>query len=567
MQVHSYVRRQTKMDWGNSSELCGNAEHWKAIHRKGEEMRQRKEIIRRGNVSLNMSPIHAEMILGKARQMEQKKRDIWQPKKEKKVTEKHGCFPGECNMQRNTGGISKQLAHMIPAEPVSPSGAAPKEIAKGYGGPRHSLEEYSRALLAVAKPINVGNHLYIYNGICYESCGADDLIAFYRDYIDRGLHGAKCLTTFRDLYRYLLTDSRLVADESRMAPAEYSFLANGIFDVKKQRLIKHTDAVIAFSSVNARYVPNPVCERFDWFLNDTTRGDRTLVRLFWYILAYILMQSMEAKVFFVLGTAKDSGKSLMGKLIQSLFLPKHVSAIALNDMNKRFSLAPIVGAAVNINMDLPKDSLNSFAVSRIKQLTGGDLVNIEDKFISLFAYQNRAKLIFGTNHPITLTDKDDDAFWSRMVFMPFMRSVPPEQQDPKLLKKLLEEKDAIVSKALQYGKGLLEDHYIFPGTPESRGYIASCRNDGQYFIGKFLEECCDTSDTAARELMDNLYRAYCAFCRLNGETEQSRSKLKNSIERQEGVKHFKARLYGADNSRSAFEGIALSENGRRLLGM
>jgi len=551
-------------DWWNSIESSGNPEHKKAIQIKGEEVRRKKEIMMRGNSSVNTAPVHGKIISDKTKCVEEKKRNIWPPKKEKNMAEGYGLSLNECNVRRNVRSIAEQAIQIEQSESLTLSGAAPKETARSYGA-NYPLEEYSRELLAVAKLINVGNRLYIYNGICYESCDVNDLIAFYRSNIDRGLHGAKYLKAFRELYPYLLADSHLMVDESSMAPAEYCFLANGIFDVKRQRLMKHTENRVAFSSVNARYVENPVCRRFERFLNDTIGGDKILIRLCWYILAYICMQSMDAKAFFVLGTAKNSGKSLIGKLIQRLFLSKYVSAIALNDMNKEFSLAPIVGTAVNVNMDLPKGRLNNAAVSKVKLLTGGDLMTISEKFVPEFTYLNRAKLIFGTNHPITLADGDDDAFWSRMVFVPFMYSVPPERQNPRLLEELLKEKDSIVSKALQYGKDLIEDSYIFPSTPESRSYVASWRNDRQYFIDRFLRECCDTSDTTARESMENLYRAYCRFCELNGEIEQSRNILKSCIEQQKGVRHFKARVDNAVNPKSAFMGIMLSDNGRRLL--
>lgn len=551
-------------DWWNTLETSDNPEYRRVIQKKGEEARRRKEIMMRGNSSVNTAPVHGKIISDKAKCMEEKRRNIWQPKKEKNMSEGYVMSLDECKLYHNAESVVEEVIRKKQTESVNLFRAAPKETTRSYGA-GYSLEEYSRALLAVAKLINVGNRLYVYNGICYESCDVNDLIAFYRNRIDRGLYGAKYLKAFRELYPYLLADSRLLADETSMAPAEYCFLNNGIFDVKRQRLMKHTESQIAFSSVNARYIENPVCKKFKRFLNDAVGGDKTLIRLCWYILAYICMQSIDAKAFFVLGTAKDSGKSLIGNLIRNLFLPKHISAIALNDMNKEFSLAPIVGAAVNINMDLPKGKLNNAAVSKVKLLTGGDLMTISEKFVPEFTYLNRAKLIFGTNHPITLADGDDDAFWSRMVFMPFMYSVPPEKQNPRLLEEILEEKDSIVSKALQYGRELIENSYIFPSTPESRSYVASWRNDYNYFIDRFLRECCDMSDTAARELMENLYRAYCRFCEINGETGESREILKGCIERQKGVKHMKARIDNTVNPRSAFVGIMLSDSGRMLL--
>ena len=70
---------------------------------------------------------------------------------------------------------------------------------------------------------------------------------------------------------------------------------------------------------------------------------------------------------------------------------------------------------------------------------GGDLITINEKYVPQFKYQNRGKFIFASNHPIQLAE-DDEAFWERMVFLPFQYSVSKPEQDMDLLKKLLKEK-------------------------------------------------------------------------------------------------------------------------------
>lgn len=58
------------------------------------------------------------------------------------------------------------------------------------------------------------------------------------------------------------------------------------------------------------------------------------------------------------------------------------------------------------------------AVSLLKMLTGGDTVEIEQKYMAKFNYRNRAKLLFASNFPIEMYE-NDDAFGQRMVYLPF----------------------------------------------------------------------------------------------------------------------------------------------------
>lgn len=132
-------------------------------------------------------------------------------------------------------------------------------------------------------------------------------------------------------------------------------------------------------------------------------------------LGYIFTQSLDAKAFFIMGHTPNSGKSLLGKFISCLYEEKYISTIALSDFNGDFSMGTLVGAAVNISLDLPSSRLSLIAVSKLKMLTGGDMITINEKYVPQFKYQNRAKFIFASNHPLKLVE-DDEVFWERVVF-------------------------------------------------------------------------------------------------------------------------------------------------------
>ena len=69
------------------------------------------------------------------------------------------------------------------------------------------------------------------------------------------------------------------------------------------------------------------------FIREVTGNQEILIERMWRFLGYIFTQSLDAKAFFVMGCAPNSGKSLLGKFIMKLYEPQYVSSIALSDFN------------------------------------------------------------------------------------------------------------------------------------------------------------------------------------------------------------------------------------------
>lgn len=402
--------------------------------------------------------------------------------------------------------------------------------------------------------ITNGESLYYYNGKCYDIIEGNDIISLYRTFVDDKVGNEKNLSSINQLNTFLCTDSTIAVKEF-VKNLRIAVLNNGIYDVMDEKLKPHSHKNVVFSYINADYVEGKQCPSFDKFLDYVTEGDEVLQKRLWMMLGYILMQSIEAKVFFVMGEAPDSGKSLLGNFIESLFPRKYVSNIALSDFNRSFSLASIVGSAINISLDLPASRLNASAVSKLKMLTGGDSFNINQKYVPEYKYQNRAKLIFASNFPITLAEADD-AFWNRLIYLPFNRSVPKAKQDRSLLAKFQEEKNAIVSKALRYAKKLILADFQFPTTAQIERRMQEWQGRACATIEDFISDCCVCGENIRGELVENLYQAYENFCKDTGYEAENRYVFKQFLEKQVGLKHFKMRD-GGENPQSAFRGIEI----------
>ncbi len=250
------------------------------------------------------------------------------------------------------------------------------------------LCEYAKRLKEKVKIICVENKLYYFSRPCYKALDKTKLVQLYRDNVDRNLHGARNVKSFYELYSYLLTDSEIQIRLNLDRLSKLAILKNGIYNLKKGRLEAFDPSVIAFSYVDATYTEDMECPRFEKFLCDVTGNDNVLIERLWKFLGYIFTQSLDAKVFFVMGCAPNSGKSLLGRFITKLYEPQYVSSIALSDFNGDFSMGTLVGAAVNVSLDLPGSRLSAAAASKLKMLTGGDLITVNEKYVPQFKYQN-----------------------------------------------------------------------------------------------------------------------------------------------------------------------------------
>lgn len=398
--------------------------------------------------------------------------------------------------------------------------------------------------------------MFYFNGRCYQAIDKQDLVRLFRERVSNNLYESRSIKQFYELYSYLLSDPEIQRKCDFNKLSDIAILANGIYHVKSGKMEEFIPSVIGFSYVNANYLENVECPVFDNFLSDITGNDSVLIERLWMFLGYIFTQSLDAKAFFIMGHTPNSGKSLLGKFISCLYEEKYISTIALSDFNGDFSMGTLVGAAVNISLDLPSSRLSPIAVSKLKMLTGGDMITINEKYVPQFKYQNRAKFIFASNHPLKLVE-DDEAFWERVVFLPFDFSIKKEKQNVRLLEKILREKDAVVSKALKYAKKLMEQHYQFPTTETIERRIREWRGTNIDTIDKFLQKCCVIDKECKGELMEDLYFAYEQFCNIQKEKTKAKTEFKKYLE-QRGLIHCKIRRKTTENPRSAFQGIKLT---------
>ena len=287
---------------------------------------------------------------------------------------------------------------------------------------------------------------------------------------------------------------------------------NGVFDCRRQKFLDFSPDYILFSQLEVSYQEYAETPIFDNFLDSVSGGDVSVRELIWEMIAYMLLPTNDGKCFFVMGTAPNSGKSLLAKVIEAMFSDSEVNRAPISSISGRFGLASMADKRINIAPECVDERIAPEVVNNIKLLTGEESVNIERKGIDAAREYMTCKLLIATNCATAFAVKDS-AFWNRMRIVPFLYSVPQKDQRTDLFGNLKYELDSIASIAVsQYTGRLIGSNYQFTLPDASARLMCQWRNSSLDYLKEFLECRCEvTYDSSDFIPVGELYNEYCRW--------------------------------------------------------
>lgn len=428
-----------------------------------------------------------------------------------------------------------------------------------------SIVELERELISRTPFIVINNLVYHYdeNAHYYKLVDQDDVIELYRYYIDPNLNDAPNLRCFNDLYRCIKTDPSLKR-EVDFEQETYCSLQNGIYFFHDGKLHRedHSPKHITFACLNASHVPpkysleelKDICPSFIKFVEDTTGGRQELIDRLLMALGYLLVDTRRGKFFFLAGFKPNTGKSVLFNFIQRLYPKDAVSNLPIGDLGGRFESESLLHSRINISLDLPQEPLSASAVAKLKQITGGDTVEVQRKGKTSKRLDHPVKLVFASNSRIHIK-KFDKAFWNRLIYLPFENTVTNE--DPDLSEKFWKERDGIVSLLLFYANHLEELDYKFLPIPEDATKLPMSKHPVD-FVQNFIDDCCETGNPDFYCPISLLKKVYKNYCNMNNLPTCSASIFNQYLEDNLGV-YQKPKHYPnpSDPAKRAFIGIQL----------
>lgn len=293
-------------------------------------------------------------------------------------------------------------------------------------------------------------------------------------------------------------------------------LQNGVFDIRSGMLEEFDATKPYYYELNANYLEvhddRLYTPAFDKLISDACGDDRESIQMIMQVLGMLLIPD-SSKKFPVVGPASNSGKSvLFGGLLEEILPRERISHVATSELKDKFVLGNAEDMLLISCMDVDMDTVSAATAGVIKRATGEEVISVQDKYKPRKDIEIRFKFVFGSNGSFR-PQKDDKGWQNRILAVPFIHETPEEEMDMHLLDKLLEEKDAIVTKVLRAmasaitGEGELQvrESELSIKLKYSWTMPNTCFDE---FMGDMVDV---TGEEADNYSTDELYEAYCQY--------------------------------------------------------
>ena len=335
---------------------------------------------------------------------------------------------------------------------------------------------------------------YFFNGAVFQNLPDKHIGTFVHYYLNDIVQFDGSAQLVKNVVTVLRTHPAVQVFQTTDHPDQIYFL-NGALSISTGQLRAidpRVDFFTAYIPVSYPQGQPVVCPQMDQFLNTCFGGNEAYIETAWEMLGYLLTCDTSAKCFFALVGVSNSGKSVFCRLIDHLFSPGSASYCTPDQLSGRFGAHAVRVCRINICAELAYGKISFDFMGFLKSITGNDMRMSEQKFHDVQQLNPNCKFLFASNFNLQVAGADD-AFWNRLILLPFSFAVPPDQQDKGLLDKLLMEAPAIAAKAVEAFKRLRARNYIFPiprGNARQIGNVYRYVSDAEA-LTKFVNDCCE----------------------------------------------------------------------------
>lgn len=278
------------------------------------------------------------------------------------------------------------------------------------------------------------------------------------------------------------------------------------------------------------------CPIFFEFLHKITRSDPELMAYLRRVFGYALTgDTREHALFFAYGTGAN-GKSVLLSTLSGILGDYHKTAAietfcASNNDRHPTDLAGLRGARLVTAVETEEG--RRWAESRIKTLTGGDVVSARFMRQDFFEYRPQFKLVIAGNHKPGLRSVDE-AIRRRFHLIPFVVTIPPEERDHTLTDRLKDEWPAILRWAINGCLDWQDKGGLHP--PSAVLDATAAYLEAEDAIGAWIDEKCER-DAKAWEPLSDLFPSWSLWAERAGDHPGNSKRFGQALEARGLVRH------------------------------
>ena len=335
----------------------------------------------------------------------------------------------------------------------------------------------------------------------------------------------------------------ITPEEYNIAPAELIAFENGVYDMRTGKLIPFSPDIVVTNKIPWEYHADAYSEICDKTLNKMACQDKDIRALLEECIGYCFYRKNELSKAFVLTGQKANGKSTFLDMIKNVLGMENYSALDLDELDERFSVATMAGRLANIGDDISDEFLHGKAVASFKKIVSGNQVKAEFKGQDPFFFNPYVKLLFSANDIPRMKDKTG-AVLRRLVIVPFNATFTKDDpdHDPWIGEKL--KAPEVMSYLIKLGLEGLNRVIMNKSFTESDKVKKELKD---YELQNnpillFLQEK-ELWDIVGKPTKD-VHRGYRMFCMENGFTEMTLTNFSRELARHLGVNVVRRRIDG-----------------------
>lgn len=195
---------------------------------------------------------------------------------------------------------------------------------------------------------------------------------------------------------------------------------NGVLNLLTGELKPHSPEYHFVDRIPVRYKSNADTSIYERYFDDWTQREadkRTLIEMVGH--ALVPDANERYKKFLMLTGDTNNGKSVFFRCVKALLngpdgTEQNVSNVKLSKLStQRFANSSVYGNMANIAGEIDGKKIRNTA--SLKDITGGDSVEVEPKGTQSFFETINATMMFAANDPPVIGDRDKQAIASRLV--------------------------------------------------------------------------------------------------------------------------------------------------------